>query len=58
MAAMEAIPALAGTQETGFAWSIYTGDLVAHDPDHQLSRDFVMYSEVRNCLAPCSFFSP
>ncbi|KAG6851332.1 hypothetical protein H0H93_005730 [Arthromyces matolae] len=38
MAALEAIPALTGTKETGFAWSIYTGDLVSHDPDKQLSR--------------------
>lgn len=38
LAALEAIPALSGTKETGFAWSIYTGDLVSHDPDNQLSR--------------------
>jgi hypothetical protein len=38
MAAFEAIPALAGTQDTGFAWTVYTGDLVSHDPDNQLSR--------------------
>ena len=45
LAALEAIPALSGTKETGFAWSIYTGDLVSHDPDNQLSR-----------LASASFF--
>jgi hypothetical protein len=35
---LEAVPALAGTQDTGFAWTLYTGDLVAHDPEYQLSR--------------------
>lgn len=35
---LEAIPALAGTEETGFAWTIYTGDLVSHDDENQLSR--------------------
>ncbi|KAG5337801.1 hypothetical protein C0989_008856 [Termitomyces sp. Mn162] len=38
MAALQAIPALTGTQDNGFAWTIYTGDLVSHDPDKQLSR--------------------
>lgn len=47
MAALEAIPVLTGTEKTGFAWSLYTGDLVSHDSDNQLSRDYVMYSEVR-----------
>lgn len=45
LAAIEAIPALSGTKETGFAWSIYTGDLVSHDPDNQLSRRYVEYTE-------------
>ncbi|KAH7102564.1 sphingomyelin phosphodiesterase [Auriculariales sp. MPI-PUGE-AT-0066] len=45
MASLEAIPVLAGTEDTGFAWSIYTGDLVAHDADNELSRDYVMYTE-------------
>ncbi|KAF7302948.1 SER THR protein phosphatase family protein [Mycena kentingensis (nom. inval.)] len=45
MAALEAIPVLTGTKGTGFDFSIYTGDLVAHDPDNQLSRDFVTYTE-------------
>jgi sphingomyelin phosphodiesterase len=38
MAALQAIPALAGTEKTGFAWTIYTGDLVSHDSENQLSR--------------------
>jgi len=37
-AAMEAIPVLAGTQDTGFSFSIHTGDLVSHDPANQLDR--------------------
>ncbi|KIK07363.1 hypothetical protein K443DRAFT_627618 [Laccaria amethystina LaAM-08-1] len=45
LAALEAIPALSGTKETGFAWSIYTGDLVSHDPDNQLSRRYIEYTE-------------
>ncbi|KZW00602.1 hypothetical protein EXIGLDRAFT_721370 [Exidia glandulosa HHB12029] len=45
LAAVQAIPVLAGTEHTGFAWSVYTGDLVSHDPDNQLSRDYVMYTE-------------
>ena len=36
--AIEAIPALAGTQDTGFAWTVFTGDLVAHDPENEISR--------------------
>ena len=38
---------LTGTQDTGFNFSIYTGDLVSHDPDNELSREYVMYTEVR-----------
>ncbi|KAJ6544016.1 sphingomyelin phosphodiesterase [Mycena capillaripes] len=45
MAAVQAIPPLTGTQETGFDFSIYTGDLVSHDPDNQLSRAYVEYTE-------------
>lgn len=29
---------LTGTQNTGFAWTVYTGDLVSHDPENELSR--------------------
>jgi sphingomyelin phosphodiesterase len=42
---LEAIPELTGTKETGFAWSLYTGDLVGHDPDNQLSQDYIKYHE-------------
>ncbi|ESK92126.1 ser thr protein phosphatase family protein [Moniliophthora roreri MCA 2997] len=45
MAAMQAIPPLTGTQDTGFAWTIYTGDMVSHDQDNQLSRDYIMWTE-------------
>ncbi len=38
MAALEAIPVLTETEGTGFAFSLYTGDLVSHDQDNQLSR--------------------
>ncbi|KAI9511896.1 Metallo-dependent phosphatase-like protein [Russula earlei] len=44
-AALEAIPPLTGTEQTGFAWTIFTGDLVSHDPENQQSRDYVMYEE-------------
>ncbi|KAF8481747.1 Metallo-dependent phosphatase [Russula ochroleuca] len=42
---VETIPVLTGTENTGFAWTIYTGDLVSHDSENQLSRDYVMYAE-------------
>ncbi|KAK7465530.1 hypothetical protein VKT23_005504 [Stygiomarasmius scandens] len=45
LSALQAIPALTGTQDTGFDWTIYTGDLVAHDPDNQLSRAFIEWTE-------------
>ncbi|KAH8099275.1 sphingomyelin phosphodiesterase [Cristinia sonorae] len=45
LSALQAIPVLTGTQRSGFDWTVYTGDLVAHDPDNQLSRDYVTYTE-------------
>ncbi|KAJ6611473.1 Metallo-dependent phosphatase-like protein [Mycena sp. CBHHK59/15] len=45
LAAVQAIPPLTGTEDTGFSFSIYTGDLVSHDPDNQLSRSYVEYTE-------------
>ncbi|KAF8495085.1 sphingomyelin phosphodiesterase [Gautieria morchelliformis] len=45
LSALEAIPVLSGTEKTGFAFSVFTGDLVSHDPDNQLSRDYVEYTE-------------
>ena len=40
---LEAIPVLTGTQDTGFAWTIYTGDLVSHDTENQLSRRVLFF---------------
>ncbi|KAJ3489575.1 hypothetical protein NLI96_g2003 [Meripilus lineatus] len=45
LSALQAIPVLTETEKTGFAWTIYTGDLVSHDHDNQLSRDYVTYTE-------------
>ncbi|KAF9486347.1 Metallo-dependent phosphatase [Pholiota conissans] len=45
LAALEAVPELTGTKNTGFAFTVYTGDLVSHDPDNQLSRCYVEYTE-------------
>ncbi|KIJ54050.1 hypothetical protein M422DRAFT_73723 [Sphaerobolus stellatus SS14] len=45
LSALQAIPVLAGTEKTGFAFTVYTGDLVSHDPDNQLSRDYIRYTE-------------
>lgn len=44
-AALEAIPPLTGSEKTGFAWTLFTGDLVSHDPEYELSRTYVMYYE-------------
>jgi len=38
LSALEAIPELTGTKGDGFAWTLYTGDLVSHDAENQLSR--------------------
>ena len=38
LAAMQAIPEVTGTLETGFDFSLFTGDLTAHDSDNQYSR--------------------
>ncbi|OCH90081.1 hypothetical protein OBBRIDRAFT_812864 [Obba rivulosa] len=45
LAAVQAIPVLTGTEKTGFDFGIYTGDLVSHDAENELSRDYVMYAE-------------
>ncbi|KAF7307444.1 SER THR protein phosphatase family protein [Mycena indigotica] len=45
LAALQAIPVLTGAKGTGFDFTVYTGDLVSHDPDNQLSRDYVTYTE-------------
>ncbi|EIM92336.1 Metallo-dependent phosphatase [Stereum hirsutum FP-91666 SS1] len=43
--AFESIPTLTDTADTGFNFTLYTGDLVSHDPDSQLSEDYVRYTE-------------
>jgi sphingomyelin phosphodiesterase len=45
-ATLEAIPPLAGTETTGFNFTLFTGDLLAHDPSIQQSRAYAEYSEV------------
>ncbi|KZT44307.1 hypothetical protein SISSUDRAFT_905 [Sistotremastrum suecicum HHB10207 ss-3] len=45
LASLEAIPVLSGTEKTGFDWAVFTGDLVSHDPDNQLSRAYIEYTE-------------
>lgn len=45
LSALQAIPAVTGTNGTSFAWTVYTGDLVSHDPEYQLSREYVEYTE-------------
>jgi sphingomyelin phosphodiesterase len=35
---LEAIPQLTGTESTGFDFTLFTGDMLAHDPDNQQSR--------------------
>ncbi|KIJ21978.1 hypothetical protein PAXINDRAFT_124362 [Paxillus involutus ATCC 200175] len=45
-ATLEAIPPLAGTETTGFDFTLFTGDMLAHDPENQQSRAFNEYSEV------------
>lgn len=46
LAALQAIAPLTGTSKSNpLAWTIYTGDLVAHDPQSQLSRAFTEYAE-------------
>ncbi|OXC67744.1 hypothetical protein AYX13_03637 [Cryptococcus neoformans] len=45
-AAVEAIPVLTGTDEDdAFNMTIFTGDMVSHDPYYELSRDYVEYTE-------------
>ncbi|GIZ37078.1 hypothetical protein CKM354_000054100 [Cercospora kikuchii] len=45
-AALQAVGPLTGTsKEDPLAWTIYTGDLISHDPQSQLSRDYVTCTE-------------
>ncbi|KAH8689040.1 sphingomyelin phosphodiesterase [Talaromyces proteolyticus] len=49
--ALESLAPLTGTSHKNhshgeqFAWTIYTGDVVSHDSQNQLSRNYTMYSE-------------
>ncbi|KAI9737357.1 MAG: hypothetical protein M1834_009511 [Cirrosporium novae-zelandiae] len=47
LAALQSIGPLTGTGNSSakFAWSIYTGDLVSHDEQNQLSRAYTEYAE-------------
>ncbi|KAF2722077.1 hypothetical protein K431DRAFT_284283 [Polychaeton citri CBS 116435] len=46
LAALQAIAPLTGTsKEEPFGWTVYTGDLVSHDEQNQLSRAYVEYAE-------------
>ncbi|CAD6447272.1 32783d75-543c-494e-a4b2-18cf42dd1f5a [Sclerotinia trifoliorum] len=47
LAALQSIGALTGTGVPGSepAFTIYTGDLVSHDPQNQMSRAYVKYTE-------------
>lgn len=47
LAALQAIAPLTGTHgNSSVAWTIYTGDLVSHDSQNQLSRAYTEYAEV------------
>ncbi|KAG1890807.1 sphingomyelin phosphodiesterase [Suillus subluteus] len=43
---LEAIPTLTGTESTGLDFTLFTGDMLAHDPDNQQSRALTEYSQV------------
>ena len=46
LAALQAIAPLTGTHgNSSVAWTIYTGDLVSHDSQNQLSRAYTEYAE-------------
>ncbi|KAH7904866.1 Metallo-dependent phosphatase-like protein [Hygrophoropsis aurantiaca] len=46
LSVLQAIPVVAGTEETGFAFTLFTGDMLTRDSDNQKSRAFTEYSEV------------
>ncbi|EGN94903.1 hypothetical protein SERLA73DRAFT_171272 [Serpula lacrymans var. lacrymans S7.3] len=46
VSALQAIPAVAGTAEDPLAFTLFTGDMLTHDNENQLSRAYVEYSEV------------
>ncbi|EKG18441.1 Metallo-dependent phosphatase [Macrophomina phaseolina MS6] len=46
LAALQAVGPLTGTgKDEPLAWTVYTGDLVSHDPQSQLSRAYTEYAE-------------
>ncbi|KAK4580259.1 hypothetical protein LTR86_000462 [Recurvomyces mirabilis] len=46
LAALQAVGPLTGTsQSQPLAWTVYTGDLVSHDPQTELSRLYTEYAE-------------
>jgi hypothetical protein len=46
LAALQAVGPLTGTSASNpLAWTVYTGDLVSHEGQNQLSRDYVEYTE-------------
>lgn len=49
LAALQAVGPLTGTgkgcKQESLAWTLYTGDLVSHDPESQMSREYVEYTE-------------
>ena len=46
LAALQAVGPLTGTcDDTPLAWTVYTGDLVSHDPVNELSRLYAEYAE-------------
>lgn len=47
LAALQSIATLTGTgtDQANVAWALYTGDLVSHDTQNQLSRAYVEYTE-------------
>ncbi|KAF2091197.1 hypothetical protein K490DRAFT_71424 [Saccharata proteae CBS 121410] len=47
LAALQAVGPLTGTDvNSSLAWTVYTGDLVSHDPQSQLSRLYTEYAEM------------
>lgn len=46
LAALQAVGPLTGTsKQNPLAWTVYTGDLVSHDPQSELSRAYTEYAE-------------
>ncbi|BCR87979.1 PPN1 endopolyphosphatase family protein [Aspergillus chevalieri] len=46
LAALESVGPLTGTANgSPLAWTLYTGDLVSHEPENQLSQKYVEYTE-------------